>query len=212
LFWVSHPDWIGTIIQSRLNHHFTIGDHIFEISEFPCAGVTSCWPQYEAASGCGRRNRLFDLLPGLFRISGLELAWKVTRGAGDPRFTKGDLTVIPLASRTYAVGQNIFVYYEIYNLERTAFGQTHYKVEYTVRPRTGATLGNVIARLIQTITGKKSEEIRVGYEQAGQAQSERAYVELEIPRREKGRHVLSVTVTDLVRSAGASEEVVFQIE
>jgi GWxTD domain-containing protein len=150
--------------------------------------------------------------PDTLRISGLELAWKVTRGAGDPRFTKGDLTVIPLASRTYAVGQNIFVYYEIYNLERTAFGQTHYKVEYTVRPRTGATLGNVIARLIQTITGKKSEEIRVGYEQAGQAQSERAYVELEIPRREKGRHVLSVTVTDLVRSAGASEEVVFQIE
>ena len=65
-------------------------------------------------------------------MSDLELAWKVaSEKAGSP-FNKGDLNVVPMPSRTFKSGQGIYVYYEIYNLAKDAFGQTNYTISHTI--------------------------------------------------------------------------------
>jgi hypothetical protein len=146
------------------------------------------------------------------RLSDLQLAWGISEAETVNRFNKGDLQVIPMPTRMYPQGKSVFVYYEIYNLVGDEFGQTKYRVEYTVRPRVGLSVGSIVSRLVQTFTGKKKEEVAVGYEQVGQGESEAAYVELDLGESRPGRHELSVEVTDLNSGQTALREAFFLVE
>ncbi len=146
------------------------------------------------------------------RLSDLQLAWQISEAETASQFSKRGLQVIPMPTRMYPQGKSVFVYYEVYNLKRDAFGQTRYKVEYTVRPRVGVNLGSVVSRLAQTFTGKKKEEVAVGYEQVGLQAWEAAYVELDLGESRPGRYELLVEVTDLNSKQTAMREVVFVIE
>ena len=144
-------------------------------------------------------------------LSDLELAWHVAEGVRDAKFGKGNLSVTPMASRTFRNGQGVFVYYEVYNLSRDEFGQTHYKVEYTIRRQEGRSFGDVISRWVQTFKGKKQEEVVVGYELAGEEPFERVFVELTLPPGNPGKHTLKVQVTDLNSGTTAVKETVFRV-
>jgi hypothetical protein len=147
----------------------------------------------------------------ILQVSDLELAWQVKEDIEEQRFRKGDLTVTPMASRTYKAGQSLFVYYEIYNLKQDEFGQTSYRVEYTILRREGVGAGNLISRLVQTFTGREKQEIAIGYERAGEEPFERVFVELDLPGDSSGKHGLRVRVTDLNDETEAAKEAVFQV-
>ena len=144
------------------------------------------------------------------QISDLELAWRVAAEEADSRFRKGGLNVVPMPSRTYKKGQSVFVYYEIYNLAKDAFGQTDYNVSYTITSRdTPGRLGN-ISRLFRWGTGKR-EELAVTYEQQGEAAREVEYIELDLGEQVPGRYSLKVTINDRNRGQSAEKDVVFVI-
>ncbi len=126
------------------------------------------------------------------RLSSLALAWQIAENQPLDKFSKNGLHVIPIPTRTYPRGRSIFVYYEIYNLVRDEFGQTRYRVEYTIRP----VGGNIISRLVRTFVGKK-KEVAVGYEQIGYGEMETLYMELDLGETTPGRHYVKVSVTDL---------------
>ncbi|MDE2997627.1 MAG: GWxTD domain-containing protein [Gemmatimonadota bacterium] len=144
------------------------------------------------------------------RVSDLALAYNVSESAADPgKFGKNGLNVIPMPSRTFGTGQNVFVYYEIYNLKRDEFGQTRYRVEYTMGPKAGG----VLSRLAQTLTGKsKKQGVAIGYEQLGLHESEVAYTELELGEARPGRHYLNVKVTDLNSGRSFAKETTFVVQ
>ncbi len=143
-----------------------------------------------------------DYRSATLKVSDLQLAWKVSDKGSDDKFKKGELHVVPMPTRTYAQGQSIFVYYEIYNLKRDAFGQTKYQVEYTIGPKDSA-LGGIVSRLVQTLSGDKNQ-VAVGYEQVGKKEAETAYTELALSDCVPGRHYVKVVVTDL--NSGRKEE------
>ena len=67
-------------------------------------------------------------------LSDLELAGQIVEvGEQAGKFQKGDLRVVPLPSKIFAKGQPVYLYYEVYNLSRDAFGQTRYRVEYRLK-------------------------------------------------------------------------------
>ncbi len=144
------------------------------------------------------------------RVSDLELAFRVSEADTDPgKFGKNGLNVIPMPSRTFGTGQNVFVYYEIYNLKRDEFGQTQYRVEYTMGPKAGG----VLSRLAQTLTGRSNKQgVAIGYEQLGVQESEVAYTELELGEARSGRHYLNVTVTDLNSGKSFAKETTFVVQ
>ena len=144
------------------------------------------------------------------RVSDLELAYKVSEADAEPgKFGKNGLNVVPMPSRTYGTGQNVFVYYEIYNLKRDEFGQTQYRVEYTMGPKAGG----VLARLAQTLTGRSRKQgVAIGYEQLGVQESEVAYTELELGEARSGRHYLTVKVTDLNSGRSFEKETTFVVQ
>jgi GWxTD domain-containing protein len=143
------------------------------------------------------------------RVSDLELAFNVGEAAANPgKFGKHGLNVVPMPSRTYGTGQNVFVYYEIYNLKKDDFGQTQYRVEYTMGPKSGG----VLSRLAQTLRGRSNKrEVAVGYEQLGFQNSEVAYTELELGEARSGRHYLTVEVTDLNSGKSFLKETTFVV-
>lgn len=152
------------------------------------------------------------------QLSGLVMAWHI-RDMFQPKhddeqvehqnvFVRNDLEIIPMPSRTYQRGQNAYVYYEIYNLERDAFGQTHYEVEYTIGEKSN---GSILARLIETFQRSGQEEVGVGYVRRGGGDWEGVYTELDLSRAESGRHTLKVEVTDLNSGNTISRETVFVV-
>ena len=144
------------------------------------------------------------------QISDLELAWQVGETRKSGKFSKGDLYVVPMPSRTYRKGQSVFVYYEIYNLKKDESGQTKYNVSYTITSRESP--GNVsnISRLFRWEAGKR-EELAVTYEQLGDAEREMEYVELALDEQVPGRYSLRVSIEDGNSGETAEKDVVFVI-
>jgi GWxTD domain-containing protein len=66
-------------------------------------------------------------------MSDLELAWGITEAPQVDKYRKGEVWVIPMPSRSYRAKRPVHVYYEVYNFRKDEFGQTRYKVSYTVK-------------------------------------------------------------------------------
>ncbi len=143
------------------------------------------------------------------RISDLELAWQISEKKEIGKFSKGHLEVIPMPTRTYPRDRSIYVYYEIYNLKHNAFGQTRYRVVYTIRSQEKSLLGKLISQLVKTVT--KGEEIAIDFEQVGKGSSEAAYVALDLTACGLGRHTVSVEITDLESGEKAVKEASFVV-
>lgn len=146
------------------------------------------------------------------QLSELQLAHRIGESEEPGTFTKGDLQVIPIPTRTFGQDQSVFVYYEIYHLERDDFGQTRYKVEYTIGPKglSGRKASGIISQLVKVLTSKK-KQFAVGYEQLGIDDSEVAYMELDMEAAGTGNYYLKVNVTDLNGGAKVSREVGFSV-
>ena len=131
------------------------------------------------------------------KISDVELAATINV-ADKSRFQKGDIEVIPIASKAYLPAQPVFIYFEIYNLKRNTFGQTKYRVSYVVRSRDQKTIGARILGGVGKMLGQKSEQgvISIEYEQVGTETQEPGYLELDMSRSEPGEKIVEIAVVD----------------
>lgn len=147
-------------------------------------------------------------------ISDIELAFATEpteETAGD--YIKNGLKVIPMSSLAFRSHQNAFVYFEIYNLKQDAFGQTRYRVEYTLRSHRDRALPAKILHGLGRVfrLSEKDQEIVIAYDQAGNRPDEVAYVELDLTETQEGRQLVRVAVTDLMADEQASKEISFSI-
>lgn len=144
------------------------------------------------------------------RLSGLQMAWRVTEDGPEDKFRKDDLWVVPMPTRTYAQKQNVFVYYEIYNLVQDAFGQSRYQVEYTVESKGDGMVNGVVAQLVKVFSNNKNR-VAVGYEQVGTKDVQTVYTELDLGDCQAGRYILKVVVTDLNNGKKTAREALFMV-
>ncbi|MDE2890226.1 MAG: GWxTD domain-containing protein [Gemmatimonadota bacterium] len=147
-------------------------------------------------------------------ISDIELAFATEpteETAGD--YVKNGLKVVPMSSLAFRTHQNAFVYFEIYNLKQDAFGQTRYRVEYTLRSHRDRALPAKILHGLGRVfrLSEKDQEIVIAYDQAGNRPDEVAYVELDLTETQEGRQLVRVAVTDLLSDEEASKEISFNI-
>ncbi|MSS72660.1 MAG: GWxTD domain-containing protein [Candidatus Latescibacteria bacterium] len=141
---------------------------------------------------------------GALRLSGLVLAWQVGEGQEGDKFTRHGLRIVPLPTRTFRKGQNIFVYYEVYNLKPDSTGVTRHSVEYTLKTEAGG----VLSRVLPGFTGAKPE-VAVSQTQAGRQEAEYRYIELDLQGLSPGKGTLTVTVKDLNSGQATMRELVF---
>lgn len=147
------------------------------------------------------------------QLSELQLAFSVVESDETGKFRKGGLRVIPIPTRTFGRDQGVFVYYEIYHLKKDEFGQSRYKVEYSIRPKgvQGRKARGVISQLVRVLTGKK-QELAVGYEQIGNSESEEVYMELDLKSTKPGQYILEIDVTDLNSGLTSNRETGFYVQ
>ena len=146
-------------------------------------------------------------------LSDLELAYTVQEEAHSEKFRKDDVWVIPMPTRQYRRNQSVYVYYEVYHLQRDDFGQTRYRVTYTLRRdvRRGiGTFGALVAGF-RKLFAVKRPEVTLSYEGTGTTTWEPIYFELETRKLKPGVNQLEVKVTDLNSGATTLRRTMFQI-
>jgi GWxTD domain-containing protein len=160
-----------------------------------------------------RQDRMVNPFGGTnLMLSDVELAAQI-QVADKGRFKKGDIDVVPMASKAYRAGEPIFIYYEIYNLTKDEFGATKYRISYEVRSLARKAIGASILRGLGTLIGKRAEGgvIKIEYEHLGTEPSEQAYLELDMSNTAPGRHLLKVNVADENGGAVARAATTFTI-
>ena len=150
---------------------------------------------------------------GPLAISDIELAFSILPQEEGEDFVKQGLRVIPMSSRAFRRDQNAFVYFEIYNLSRDEFGQTHYRVEYGIRSGKRRSLPARILKGLGSVlrASEKDRQVSVAYDQIGSAREEVAYVELDLSESGEGDQRVRVKVTDGVSNQDAEKEITFSI-
>ncbi len=131
------------------------------------------------------------------KLSDLFVAQEVTAAglAPDPKFVRGEWRIKPLPSHVFRAGQHVFVFFEIYNLNRDTFGATRYEVSYEVHSTDES--GIRVSSLLTRIMGRAESAVTVRYEQTGTEESVSNYVELDIGEASAGRHKVRMTVKDM---------------
>jgi len=147
------------------------------------------------------------------QVSDIELAFTIVPGDSVGTFAKSGLKVIPMSSKSYRRDQSAFVYFEIYNLVRDAFGQTHYRVDYTIRSYEKR---SVPARVLRGLgrmlrLTERDQEVVISYEHSGSTRDETAYVELDLAETEPGGQLVRARVTDLQSEQSAEKQITFRI-
>ena len=145
------------------------------------------------------------------QMSDIELASTIGDKGSNSRFRKGNIWVVPMPSRAYKLDQKVYAYFEIYNLNKDAFGQTRYKVQYLVRfsPEGSVGIVGMVASGFRSLLRSKKPQVSVTYEQIGSESSENEYVELDLSKTKPGINILEVKITDLVSGEAATREVGF---
>ncbi len=146
------------------------------------------------------------------RISDIQLAATIGETKLQDRFKKGEVWVVPMPTRNYRGAQQVYAYYEIYNLKKNRFGQTRYKVKYAVRyvskPIRGA-LGSVASGL-RSLFRSKRPSVSISYEHEGTEPNEQSYLEIDLDKVKHGVNVLEVEIKDLVSGKSEEREIRFQ--
>ncbi len=144
------------------------------------------------------------------RMSGIEIARRIAPTTEEGKFVKQGLEVIPIPSLTFKRNQDVFLYFEVYNLTRDMRGWTHYKVDYTLRRLKGG-IGNPILSGLGRLIGrrKKEDEVTTSHESRGETMQEIIHTALDLRKGKKGDHTLQVTVTDLNSGIGVSRQTSF---
>ena len=144
------------------------------------------------------------------RMSGIEIARRIAPTTEEGKFVKQGLEVIPIPSLTFKRNQDVFLYFEVYNLTRDMRGRTHYKVDYTLRRLKGG-IGNPILSGLGRLIGrrKKEDEVTTSHESRGETMQEIIHTALDLRKGKKGDHTLQVTVTDLNSGIGVSRQTSF---
>lgn len=146
-------------------------------------------------------------------LSDIEVGVAPPSGRAPEAFTKNGVSVIPMASRAFRKGQQIVVYYEIYNLTLKG-GASAYRVEYTVRSPEKRGVGAKVLSGVGKLLGvtKKESEVTIAYDLSGEKASEVGYLELNLDESETGPQELTVTVTEAHTGRTASKSILFSVD
>lgn len=146
-------------------------------------------------------------------LSDIELAFVVVPTQADGQFVKNGLNVVPMSSKAFRRDQNAYIYFEIYNLERNDFGQTQYRVEYTMRTYrehgVPVRILRGLGRLLRLV--EEDQQVVIAYEQVGDQSDDHAYVELDLTASDIGDQEIVVEVTDLLTEQKMQKKIRFKI-
>lgn len=143
-------------------------------------------------------------------LSDMELASQVNEKISGQRVKQNNIQVVPYLSNTVMRTTPLYVYFEIYNLNRDNEGYTHYEVNYTVQSMEGSGNRNPIAKIASFLVGgKKNQSVATSFDGSGTSDFQQIYLLMDFSTSPTGKTDFLVKVTDRVSGLEAISKVSF---
>jgi GWxTD domain-containing protein len=170
----------------------------------PSGGYTIATQVRDVGSGrvqaIGRDVLIEDDATRGLRLSDPVVASRVEEVAHVGAFTRNGVDVLELPSKVFRDGDPVFLYYEIYGLNRDRFGKTLFRVDYQL-DGSGQKGRLTLLGGITSLLGidRTKEAVTFTYEQSGSSDTEPVYLSFdELQFGEQKIITLEIRVTDLV--------------
>jgi GWxTD domain-containing protein len=142
---------------------------------------------------------------------------KVEKGRKPGKFTRGQLDILCLPSRTYSKDQKVFIYYEIYFLKKDADGKKKYRIDFDIEAEKldrnlttkvfsafGSLVGKTVEKKKITLTFDKEQDDPGRLVQPD-------YFSIDISSSPPGKYNLKITVTDSASGEKATRQTSFTV-
>ncbi len=172
---------VGRYLINTLKFCFTPGDYPYSFELIDLA---------EDRNFVDRQSlRIPDFRSDSLMLSDLLLAYVIRPSRREGPFTRNGFFILPNIRQSYSPGENLFLYFEIYNLQPDGSGKTHYVVENSVvrREKRG---------IIKTLLGKKPPRVTIVNEYSGRETSDFVIQSLDPGNLEPGEYELEIKVKD----------------
>ena len=126
-------------------------------------------------------------------MSDVQLASQIEPSNNDNEFVKNGLLIVPNPTGYYDHDQNVYIYFEIYNLSQDSKGNTSFTIEYTLTLLDKKRRG--LMNLFGLLGGSKSS-ITLRNDREGNSDFSREYLAIDISNADLGEHDLSVKIKD----------------
>lgn len=144
--------------------------------------------------------RISDYGADRMLLSDVKLAASIVPTDATGLLVRNGLFITPHPVRLYSRATPVFIYYEIYNLERDAEGRTGFRTELEIAAREPRR--NVVLRFLTAlgrVVSQRSDDqaAYVTFEDSGTSPDDFKYTSIETADLDPGTYTMTLTVTDL---------------
>ncbi|MGE5379231.1 MAG: GWxTD domain-containing protein [Candidatus Aminicenantes bacterium] len=158
-------------------------------------------------SSSHKRFKIKDFLPAEFSMSDLLLA----AGAGNLEnapLKRKDIGILPNPTNTFTKSQNLFLYYEVYNLRLTSDHKTDFEQKITIK---NAEEESGLKKIFNAITGilgfkGSKEEVSLTSRYQTAEKDPQMYIQLDMSEYEPGDYIVRTVIKDKLSQKEASSE------
>jgi GWxTD domain-containing protein len=129
-------------------------------------------------------------------------------------YSKDGINLVPNLFRRFSPQTPIYVYYEVYNLQLDAGGQSRYRIDNIVEPliKGKGILASALGRFSRILgLGERPVSITSSFESIGTSSTEKIYHSLEIQGQQTAQYNLTIRFTDLITGQSTSQQVTFEM-
>jgi len=147
-------------------------------------------------------------------MSDIEFSYDIRPAAAENEFTKNGLQIIPHTGAVLNKNENIFVYFEIYNLALDSDGNGRYRVEYVIQKRSPDDEGkskyfNSIGKEIVNTRVREKEMITTSRTETTEQKDTFNWISFDMSGLSEGLYDFTIKITNLVSSESTSSEYIF---
>ncbi len=149
--------------------------------------------------------RARDFADTSLSISDIEMAGEISSRRGSRFYRELGLEILPMPSRLYSPDQKIYIYYEVYNLQKDEFGTTAFQTSYTVSPANPDSIQDSFSSAFPQTRrrarrrGPDSVTIELDVEYGIQT-NEAKWLELQVEDVPPGLYDLRLTIKDVINN------------
>lgn len=141
--------------------------------------------------------------------SDIELAYQINPVTASSPFNKNGLEVIPNPGKTFDRTQPVFLYFEIYNLQKNESGKTYYEIEYTAS--IDSDQKNLVSKIWSKLSGKQAQVISITNKQEGTETNSVENIALDFSQIEGKKMKLKISVRDIISNLHCEAETEFEL-
>ncbi len=144
---------------------------------------------------------VFDYSGDSLAISQIQFSSMIKEGVKNFRNLKpNNIQVVPYIGNQFHRERPIYIYFEIYNLQKDETGRTRFRVDYQIKALgdyQNSALSSAIKFVSHLIGRKKSKNVGSSFESEGDNEFQQIYLSIDFSKVATGGTTLEIEVTDL---------------